>query len=143
MKDLKIASVFVMVVFCFTMVSGAYAADNGIKLPIEKPKLIKLPIKETKELNVKVNGEIEIFLYSNPTTGYTWMDPKYDPEFLSLTGSQYIPYPVKEGICGSGGDQIYKFKALKSGETQILMEYKRPWENCIGELTLYKVKITE
>ncbi len=142
MKDFKITSVFIMVIFIITMVSGAYAADHDDKLPIEK-KQIQISIKETKELNVKVNEEIEISLYSNPTTGYTWMDPRYESEFLILTGSQYIPYPVPEGICGSGGNQIYNFKAIKAGETQILMEYKRPWENCIGELTLYKVKITE
>ncbi len=127
-----------MVVFSLTMISGAYAASDDVN-PIQN--VDHTFIKTTKEINAKVNEEIAISLYSNPSTGYTWMDPRYDPEFLTLVESYYIPhYPI---ICGSGGDQIYVFKAIKAGDTQILMEYKRPWENCVGELTLYKVKITE
>jgi predicted secreted protein len=141
MNFLKISSAFVMLVFCFTMVSGAFAASND-QATVTCPNPL-FPAHKTEYLNVKVNDDFEIGMYSNPTTGYTWMEPNYDSEFVTLTSSQYIPYVVPKGTCGSGGDQIYTFKAIKAGDTEILMNYKRPWENCIGELVLYKVHITE
>ena len=132
MKYFKIATMVLFMSVCLTMVSGSFAADNTI-LPI--------PIVNEKWINVGVGEKFDIYLQSNPSTGYTWMEPRFDSNFLSLTCSQFIP-PVSN-LNGAPGYQKYTFNALKAGDTQIIMEYKRPWENCIGEITLYNVNITE
>ena len=35
---------------------------------------------------------------------------------------------AQQGAVGAGGTQLFRFKALKAGKTEINMVYKRPWE---------------
>jgi predicted secreted protein len=130
MKNVKMtASVLFMAFFCMVMVSGSFAADNTI-----------MPIQD-KQIKVGVDESFVISLESNPSTGYSWMEPQYNHEFLSLTSSQYIPPKII--VCGAPGVQKYTFKALQPGETSIMFQYKRPGDNCIGKLVFYRVEITE
>lgn len=76
---------------------------------------------------VKVNKEFKIALESNPTTGYSW-EAKFDPEYIKLVNSTYIAYQTNPRIVGSGGVEIFTFKAIKPGKTEITMQYQRPWE---------------
>ena len=130
MRNVKMAaSVLFMAFFCMVMVSGSFAADNTI-----------IPIQD-KQIKVGVNESFVISLESNPSTGYTWIDPSYDSEFLNLTDSQYIPPRIP--MCGAPGVQKYTFQALQPGETSIVFKYKRPWDNCFGKIVMYRVEITE
>lgn len=138
MKIIKTTSMLIMGLFCLAMVPGAFAVDEVTILPIPNCQ-----IPEIEYLNVNLNEEIAISLYSNPSTGYSWLTPRYNTEFLTLTGSEYIPYYTTPEYFGSGGDQIFTFNAIKPGETEILFNYKRPWDNCIGKLKLYKINIAE
>jgi inhibitor of cysteine peptidase len=98
------------------MVSGAVAAkDNNAAH--------KVPLKI-----VKVNKEFKIALESNPTTGYSWT-PKFNSKYIKLVNSTYVAYKTDPGMVGSGGIQIFTFKAIKPGKTAITMQYQRPWEN--------------
>jgi len=136
MKSLKIASMFILAVFSLSMASAVFAADNCVAP--------NSTIKE-KQLTVKVNEKFKIKLESNPSTGYEWI-PEYDSEFLKLIKSKYyLPKDIGETIAaGEPGTQKFVFKALKPGETDITMNYVRPWENCIpAEQIVYHVKITE
>lgn len=134
MKNSKMAvKVFFMAFFCIIMTSSSFAASNNI-LPMEKPIVVE------KQIKVGVNESFEISMESNPSTGYMWMSPNYDSYLLNLKGSQYIP--PKNNICGAPGVQKYTFKAIQTGESMIKFQYKRPWDNCIGKLVIYKVKIT-
>ncbi len=82
---------------------------------------------------VKVNKEFRVALKSNPTTGYSWM-PKFDPNYVKLINSKYVPYKTKHGVVGSGGVQIFTFKAIKPGKTTITMQYQRPWAETVPPL---------
>lgn len=82
---------------------------------------------------VKANNEFMILLDSNPTTGYSWM-VKSDPNYVQLVNSTYISYKTRPGIVGSEGIQIFIFKAIKPGITQIIMEYQRPWAETVPPL---------
>ncbi len=105
------------------LVSGAYAAQNQ--------NVAAYPALTTKI--VKVNKEFQVVLKSNPTTGYSWM-AKYDSNYVKLINSRYIPYKTKPGIVGSGGIQIFTFKAIKPGKTVIMMQYQRPWAETVPPL---------
>lgn len=100
-----------------SLVSGVSAAQDTGNVAHYKPVKI-----------VKVNKEFKIALESNPTTGYSWT-AKFDPEYIKLVNSTYIPYPTYQGIVGSGGIEVFTFKAIKWGKTEITMQYQRPWEN--------------
>jgi inhibitor of cysteine peptidase len=78
-------------------------------------------------VNIGANQEFIIALGSNPTTGYSWQ-ASYDETRLELVGgkSEYKE-EAKEGVVGAGGIEYFRFKALKAGQTEITMVYKRPW----------------
>ncbi|GAJ11551.1 unnamed protein product, partial [marine sediment metagenome] len=35
---------------------------------------------------------------------------------------------AQQGVVGAGGTELFRFRALKSGEVEITMVYKRLWE---------------
>ena len=79
-------------------------------------------------INIGVNQEFVIALDSNPTTGYVWQE-SYDDSLLQLVGKSYeMGKAAKQGAVGAGGVEYFRFKALKTGKTEITLVYKRPWE---------------
>ena len=78
--------------------------------------------------NVKPGTNIEIYLESNPTTGYDWEIIQFDSTIFSFNSELYIANSVTEKKIGSGGNKKYTFKAVKSGSAQLLFQYKRPFE---------------
>jgi len=79
-------------------------------------------------LRVEVNQEFVIPLVSNPTTGYSWQ-AIYDETMLELVEKAYEPgVATKQGVFGAGGTELFRFRALERGQTEITLVYKRPWE---------------
>jgi len=79
-------------------------------------------------INIGVNQEFVIALGSNPTTGYGWQE-SHDETMIELVEKTYRPgEEAKQGVVGAGGVEYFRFKALKTGETEITLVYKRPWE---------------
>ena len=78
---------------------------------------------------INKNEELEIKLESNPTTGYSWKWIKDESNtILDSIGAIYVPKKVSNGVVGSGGTEIFKFKANKSGINSLKFEYCRSWE---------------
>jgi len=93
------------------------------------------------DIKVKVGEQFEIDLAANVTTGYTWDGNEvYDKTMLELVKKEYITSGQQRP--GAGGTQMYMFKALKAGDTQIKMTYKRSWETTDSDKTIiFKVSI--
>jgi len=71
--------------------------------------------------------EFTVRLASNRTTGYQWRAAgQPDDRFVKLVKSEYIPFDG--GAIGAGGEEIWTFLAVGKGDTEITMEYVRPWE---------------
>lgn len=88
----------------------------------------KKSIKPDYEVNK--NETFEISLKANATTGYSWKWIKnQSSKLLDSVNSTYIPTKVKEGIVGSGGNEIWKFRAIESGIDTLKFEYQRSWES--------------
>ncbi|MFA5097901.1 MAG: protease inhibitor I42 family protein [Candidatus Margulisiibacteriota bacterium] len=98
-----------LTVLAFTT-GSAFAAEN-------RPDLIQ----------TKPYSSFSIRLRSNPTTGYSWKISKIsDKRIVKASASRYEPdRPV---LSGSGGQEIWSFKALRPGKARIEMSYQRPWE---------------
>jgi inhibitor of cysteine peptidase len=77
-------------------------------------------------IEIGVNQQFVIALGSNQTTGYSWQE-SYDATMLELVEKIYKE-EVKPGVVGAGGIEYFRFKALKTGQTEITLVYKRPWE---------------
>ena len=92
-------------------------------------------------INTGVNQEFVIALDSNPTTGYIWQ-ASYDESLLQLVGKSYeMGKAAEQGAVGAGGVEYFQFKALKTGETEITLVYKRPWEEETLDQKVFAVNI--
>jgi inhibitor of cysteine peptidase len=90
-------------------------------------------------VNIGANQEFIIALGSNPTTGYSWQE-SHDQTMLQLVKWNYEE-EAKEGVLGAGGIEYFRFKALKSGQTEITMVYQRPWEEETIEQKVFTVYV--
>jgi inhibitor of cysteine peptidase len=71
--------------------------------------------------------EFSITLASNRTTGYEWrLAQPVDERMVKFVKSTYAP-PLGD-LVGAGGQETWAFLPMEKGETEILMEYVRPWE---------------
>lgn len=85
--------------------------------------------ENTQEIKLQPGKSCSLSLESNPTTGYSWqLTDQYDKQILSLTGDAYLSQS-KPNMVGQGGHQIYKFRTLRSGQTEVKLVYARPWES--------------
>jgi len=79
-------------------------------------------------IDIGANQEFVIALGANPTTGYDW-EVSLDETILELVEKTYkLGEEAEEGVVGAGGVEYFRFKALKAGETEITLVYKRTWE---------------
>ena len=79
-------------------------------------------------IDIGVNQEFVIALGANPTTGYDW-EVSLDETILELVEKTYkLPEEAEHEVVGAGGVDYFRFKALKAGETEITLVYKRSWE---------------
>ncbi|MFC1570769.1 protease inhibitor I42 family protein, partial [Candidatus Omnitrophota bacterium] len=91
---------------------------------------VSVLVKSDKEITVVSGKILKIELESNPTTGYSWEIAGFaGSDVLGRTG-KYEYKPDSDRV-GSGGVQIFKFKAKEKGSAKIIFEYRRPWEKNI------------
>jgi len=97
-----------------------------------------------RDVLVPVDGSLLVVLCSNPTTGFEWeLAEISDETVVELVDSEYEPgKKAKQDppVPGAGGTEIWSFKALKTGEATISMEYNQPWEG--GEKATWTFNLT-
>lgn len=87
----------------------------------------------SKEVEVAVDGSLTVTLGSNPTTGFRWSESVEisDTSVLEQTDHEFTA-PEGEGdkppAPGTSGQEVWTFKVLKKGTTEVSMEYSQPWE---------------
>ena len=80
---------------------------------------------------VETGGKIKAVLCANPTTGFQWQLAEIgDTAIIEKAGSAEYKVP-EEGLMGAAGEETWTFEALKSGGTQITLEYGQDWEGGI------------
>ena len=78
-------------------------------------------------IKIKAGDAFSIALASNATTGFHWkMTLPEDVKAVTFLGSDYIV--SQAGLVGAPGTEVFKFKAVTSGEIKAAFVYERPWE---------------
>ncbi|MBA7479929.1 hypothetical protein ES707_15370 [subsurface metagenome] len=97
-----------------------------------------------KSFELEKGDRINIKLESNPTTGYEWvLGGETDTSVVFLFDSKFVQTEKEEELVGAGGYEIFTFKAENSGQTEIILTYKRSWEEEeLKEEFLFKINIT-
>ncbi len=103
---------------------------------------VKTYIDSGQTIDIDVNQEFVIALGANPTTGYDW-EVSLDETMLKLVEKIYKLAEEAEEykVVGAGGVDYFRFKALKAGETEITLVYKRSWEEEDIDQKLFTVNI--
>ena len=87
---------------------------------------------------LKVGQKLTISLEGNPTTGYSWQ-VRAGSEHLDLLSQEYEPGGT---AAGAGGVEVFRFRALAPGETEIAFDYRRPWEREVHTSRRFRVAIS-
>ncbi len=94
-------------------------------------------------LSVQQGKTIEIKLESNPTTGYGWiLSDDYDKNIISPVSTEYKQSRSGENLVGAGGYEYFYFKAGSRGETVLVLNYARPWEEGIDPIDVFKIEVS-
>ena len=104
-----------------------------------QPPVDQLVITEPgKSLEVTAGNEFKIIIDSNPSTGYHWeLIGNLDETLIQFVSKDYrADEPV---LAGSGGSDIWTFKALAAGEAKIVLGNYPPGQ---GEPAIQEVTFT-
>ena len=97
--------------------------------------------EETIDPSMNKEFIVLIALESNPTTGYSW-EAEYDAAMLELVEETFEPGEyAKENIVGAGGTELFRFKGLSKGKTDITFNYKRVWETEVLDTKVFTVEV--
>ena len=109
-----------LLVLLFTM--ALLTACGGKAEPQQENLVISDP---AKNLEATAGSEFKIVIDANPSTGYHWeLGDDLDENIVKFVLKDYnADEPV---IPGSGGRDVWVFKAIKAGEAHITLWYYSP-----------------
>lgn len=92
-----------------------------------------------RAFTVKVGQKLVVDLRNPGSGGYDVLAPEYDARILKLLGQRRQPRTDPRRM-GDFGRVVFEFEVLKTGQTDLVVPIKRPWEKQ-SEVYL-KVKIS-
>jgi inhibitor of cysteine peptidase len=93
--------------------------------PVETQDTVLEPTDHTQLITVKAGETFNLVVPSNPSTGYHWdIIPELDENTVAFVEQNYLAeQPV---MPGSGGMEVWTFRAVGSGDTTIVLGYYPP-----------------
>ena len=92
----------------------------------------------TRAAAAPVGGTVTVTLCSNPSTGFAWQAPVFDPARVQLL--RHVTNEPASGVPGAAGTETWTFRVLAAGDTGVSFAYSRPWAG--GEKGLWTVALT-
>ena len=121
------------VLWIVTFLLTACTASSSTPTPTlpptaETPSTLPEPTDHTQLITVQVGETFELVLPTNSSTGYRWnIVPELDETILQFVEQKYIAeQPV---IPGSGGVDVWTFRAVNAGDTTVVVGYYPPSNN--------------
>ena len=108
-----------------------------------------LPSADEIELGLDDNdGEVQLHkgqtfvvtLDSNPTTGFSWGVGAIDERIVRQVGRPIFIEPESQSL-GAGGSETLRFVAAETGETDLQLSYRRPWEEGVKPAKVFQLRI--
>ena len=110
--------------------------EHGMKNPPSTTIITKQD--DGKEIQITAGGTFEIQLEELGSAGYTWQVDEINSDYIQLVSSDTKP---TSDLIGAPVLGTWKFKALKNGQTEIKMDYFRPWEGKESAVDHFSIKI--
>ena len=106
----------------------------------EEIKEVTVDMEDNGRQIILVRGQtLVVSLDAQPSTGYTWEVTEVDETILRQEGDPEFQ-PTSGGI-GAPGVQIFRFKAITGGETDLRMIYHQPWVEGVEPLETFSVHV--
>jgi inhibitor of cysteine peptidase len=98
--------------------------------------------EETSESQTVTAGQLfTVTLESNQSTGYGWsLAQPLDASFVQFIGKDYVEPDAS--VVGAAGKEVWQFQAVGAGNTQIVLQYNRPWETGVPAAKIHTVDLS-
>ncbi|MBN2006371.1 MAG: protease inhibitor I42 family protein [Anaerolineae bacterium] len=130
------------VVLCLILIVSLLGGTPTAAQIINPPQSTGIYLDATangKTVTLNSNEVLAITLESNPSTGYRWqVSPSMDTGILrNLGATEWAPslQGSNELKLGAPMKQTLRFVGIATGETNLTLEYRRPWEKAEAEKT--------
>ncbi|MEL7285722.1 MAG: protease inhibitor I42 family protein [Pseudomonadota bacterium] len=94
------------------------------------------------DITLRPDGQLNLKLDSNPTTGYYWYLKDIDASQLDELSNEYYAEAAPEGVVGSGGHQLFVFQALATGKSKLKLSYERSPQD-VAETLVLDIRVIE
>jgi len=112
----KVLFILVIASFALTACSKGSGTDSPAPFEISDP---------AKILSATAGSEFKIVIESNPSTGYHWdLVDQSDESVVQLVSNEFRG--AETAMPGSGGVEVWTFKAVSAGEAKITLGYYPP-----------------
>ena len=86
-----------------------------------------------------MGDRLEVRLPGNPSTGYEW---KVVLPASSCVRLMEEPEYIRDSTAfGSGGEYLFIFGPIATGETTVRLTYSRPWERNTSPAAIFEIKV--
>jgi len=117
---------------------------QGDKMNSEPSRRVLDENDNGKMITLHQGEEIQLYLNSNPSTGFTWvLNEQADNTIISISDAEFqtdVSAPAGVNIVGAGGKECWHISALNSGSTTLSLSYMRPWES-VPALHIFELEI--
>jgi inhibitor of cysteine peptidase len=93
-----------------------------------------------QEIQVKAGAMIELSLKEQAGTGYQWEFDRLDEKHFELLKTETRPLAAKNRV-GGPVLKTWRLKAKTPGESQLTLDYFRPWEGRGKAVKHFQVKV--
>lgn len=118
---------------------SVYLLSISMSTPLKNARTYTLGEEIQGYWNIDTNSTtvIDLLIPGNPTTGYGWyvksperMQRRYITPLNLNKENSTDTYSSRANVnlLGAGGIYDFKFLTISSGNTELVFEYKRPWE---------------
>ena len=92
------------------------------------------------DFQVEIGDKIRVKLCSNPTTGFQW---EYAMSVENVLKEEDHDFEEPgSGALGAAGIEVWTFEAVGKGETELRLEYSRPWQGGEKAEWTYTMNVT-
>jgi inhibitor of cysteine peptidase len=143
----RAAAILIMVGILITAAIGCSSADAAANVPRNTHRNVEVSIDElmqnkqiAKTLEINEGDTLTLALGSNPTTGFSWTEQTLISDKTIIEQTNHESVAPATNALGAAGREVWTYRAMKAGTTEISTEYSRPWIG--GEKAEWTFKLT-
>jgi inhibitor of cysteine peptidase len=137
--------VLVVAVLAVWGLAGCGRGGPADEVPQERPagEVLLDSEDDGRQVDLAVGQGLVVTLASNPTTGYSWQVQEGPGPVLAQVGEvEYREAPQEATpLVGAGGTETFHFEAKAVGQTRLVLEYRRPWEETVEPEDSFAVEV--